>query len=123
MRRCTLILRRKPSRRYGDWAMIPTDLLVCLPQQRKCLLRKRVGLCQHRDARLHELGDLLFAVVNLARWMKLDPEEALRTANRRWIERYGRVEDLAARRGVDLAALDLAGKDELWDAVKHQGRG
>ena len=76
-----------------------------------------------RDARLHELGDLLFAVVNLARWMKLDPEEALRTANRRWIERYGRVEDLAARRGVDLAALDLAGKDELWDAVKHQGRG
>ena len=75
------------------------------------------------DARLHELGDLLFAVVNLARWMKLDPEEALRTANRRWIERYGRVEDLAARRGVDLAALDLAGKDELWDAVKHQGRG
>ena len=76
-----------------------------------------------RDARLHELGDLLFAVVNLARWMKLDPEEALRTANRRWIERYGRVEELAARRGVDLAALDLAGKDELWDAVKHQGRG
>jgi tetrapyrrole methylase family protein / MazG family protein len=72
-----------------------------------------------RDARLHELGDLLFAVVNLARWMKLDPEEALRAANRRWIERYGRVEALAARRGVDLDQLDLAGKDELWNAVKH----
>ena len=72
-----------------------------------------------RDARLHELGDLLFAVVNLARWMKLDPEEALRTANRRWIERYARVEALANRRGVDLNALDLAGKDELWNAVKH----
>jgi MazG family protein len=72
-----------------------------------------------RDARLHELGDLLFAVVNLARWMKLDPEEALRSANRRWIERYARVEALAARRGLDLDALDLAGKDELWNAVKH----
>ena len=72
-----------------------------------------------RDARLHELGDLLFAVVNLARWMKLDPEEALRAANRRWIERYGRVEALAHRRGVDLNALDLAGKDDLWNAVKH----
>lgn len=72
-----------------------------------------------RDAQLHELGDLLFAVVNLGRWMKLDPEEALRAANRRWIERYGRVEALAARRGVDLDQLDLAGKDELWDAVKH----
>jgi len=72
-----------------------------------------------RDARLHELGDLLFAIVNLARWMKLDPEEALRSANRRWIERYGRVEALATQRGVDLAELDLAGKDELWNAVKH----
>ncbi|TMB51936.1 MAG: nucleoside triphosphate pyrophosphohydrolase [Chloroflexi bacterium] len=74
---------------------------------------------QGRDARLHELGDLLFAVVNLARWMKLDPEEALRAANRRWIERYARVEALANRRGLDLAELDLVGKDELWDAVKH----
>jgi tetrapyrrole methylase family protein / MazG family protein len=72
-----------------------------------------------RDARLHELGDLLFAIVNLARWMKLDPEEALRAANRRWIERYGRVEALATRRGVNLDELDLAAKDELWDAVKH----
>ncbi len=73
-----------------------------------------------RDARLHELGDLLFAIVNLARWMKLDPEEALRAANRRWIERYARVEQLAAERGVDLDELDLAGKDLLWDEVKHQ---
>jgi len=76
-----------------------------------------------RDARLHELGDLLFAVVNLARWMSLDPEEALRAANRRWIARHGRVEELAAQRGLDLAQLDLAGKDELWDAVKHEEPG
>ena len=48
-----------------------------------------------RDARLHEFGDVLFAAVNLARWLKLDPEEALRTANRRWIDRYQRVEALA----------------------------
>lgn len=74
-----------------------------------------------RDARLHELGDVLFAIVNLARWMKLDPEEALRSANRRWIERYARVEALAVDRGVDLAELDLDGKDELWEAVKHDG--
>lgn len=71
-----------------------------------------------RDARLHELGDLLFALVNLARWMRVDPEEALRTANRRWIERYHAVEALAADRGVALGELDLAGKDRLWDEVK-----
>jgi tetrapyrrole methylase family protein/MazG family protein len=76
-----------------------------------------------RDAMLHELGDLLFALVNLARWMKLDPEEALRRANRRWIERYGEVETLAAERGVTLADLNLAGKDALWDEVKARRAG
>ena len=71
------------------------------------------------EERLHEIGDVLFAIVNLARWMKLDPEEALRAANHRWVARYRRVEELAAERGVDLAALSLAEKDELWDEVKH----
>jgi tetrapyrrole methylase family protein/MazG family protein len=71
-----------------------------------------------RDERLHELGDVLFAVVNLARWLKLDPEEALRAANRRWIERYERVERLAADRGQVLAELSADEKDALWNEVK-----
>lgn len=70
------------------------------------------------EDRLHELGDVLFALVNLGRWMKLDPEEALRAANQRWVERYRRVEALAAERGVDLNELSLAEKDVLWDEVK-----
>lgn len=70
------------------------------------------------EERLHELGDVLFALVNLGRWMKLDPEEALRAANHRWVERYRRVEALAAERGVDLNELSLAEKDVLWDEVK-----
>jgi MazG family protein len=71
-----------------------------------------------RDERLHELGDVLFAVVNLARWLKLDPEEALRAANRRWIERYERVERLAADRGQVLAELSADEKDALWNEGK-----
>ena len=71
-----------------------------------------------RDATLHELGDVLFATVNLARWLKLDPEEALRAANRRWIERYERVEALAASRGQALAELSAEEKDRLWNKVK-----
>ena len=70
------------------------------------------------EERLHEMGDVLFALVNVARWMKLDPEEALRTANHRWVARHRRVEALAAERGIDLAALSLAEKDLLWDEVK-----
>jgi tetrapyrrole methylase family protein / MazG family protein len=71
-----------------------------------------------RDARLHELGDVLFATVNLARWLSLDPEEALRTANRRWIERYERVETLALERRLVLADLSAEAKDALWNEVK-----
>jgi tetrapyrrole methylase family protein/MazG family protein len=71
-----------------------------------------------RDALLHELGDVLFATVNLARWLKLDPEEALRAANRRWIERYERAERLATERGQVLADLSPADKDALWNEVK-----
>jgi tetrapyrrole methylase family protein/MazG family protein len=70
------------------------------------------------DERLHEIGDTLFALVNLARWMKLDPEEALRAANHRWVGRYRQVEALAAERGIDLDSLSLAEKDVLWDEVK-----
>jgi tetrapyrrole methylase family protein / MazG family protein len=70
------------------------------------------------EERLHEIGDVLFAIVNLGRWMNLDPEEALRAANHRWLARYRAVEQLAAERGVDLDALSLAEKDELWDEVK-----
>jgi tetrapyrrole methylase family protein/MazG family protein len=73
-----------------------------------------------RDARLHELGDVLFAAVNLARWLKLDPEEALRTANRRWIDRYQRVEALASERGLDLVDLSADAKDALWNEVKDE---
>jgi len=70
------------------------------------------------DEMLHELGDLLFALVNLGRWMKVDPEEALRAANQRWLGRYRGVEALAAERGIDLESLSLAEKDRLWDEVK-----
>jgi len=79
---------------------------------------EELRLAESDEDRLHELGDVLFALVNLARWMKLDPEEALRTANRRWVARYRRVEALAAERGIDLDALSPADKDLLWDEVK-----
>ncbi len=72
-----------------------------------------------RDRRLHELGDLLFALVNLGRWLRLDPEEALRAANHRWVERYRRVEALAMERGLVLTGLSAEEKDVLWDEVKR----
>ena len=71
------------------------------------------------DARLHELGDLLFVLVRLGHWLGLDPEEALRAANRRFIDRHGAVEEMAAARGIDLAAVDPEARDALWNEAKH----
>ena len=65
-----------------------------------------------------ELGDLLFAVVNVARHLKVDPETALREATAKFRRRFQAVEALVAERGLDLSKLDLAALDVLWNEVK-----
>ncbi len=66
-----------------------------------------------------ELGDLLFAVVNLARHLQVDPEAALRGATAKFRRRFLAVEALAATRGSSMDSLDLAALDALWDEVKR----
>ncbi len=70
------------------------------------------------DALAHEVGDLLFAVVNVARHLGVEPEAALRAAVHRFRRRFEGVERLAAERGLDLPGTDLATLDELWEAIK-----
>lgn len=65
-----------------------------------------------------ELGDLLFAVVNVARHLGIDAEGALRVATGKFRGRFGGVEALARDRGTDLHDLSLAELDQLWEAVK-----
>ena len=66
-----------------------------------------------------ELGDLLFAVVNVARHLDIDPEAALRAATAKFRTRFEGVEALAAERGLAIDALDLTDLDALWDEVKR----
>jgi len=67
-----------------------------------------------------ELGDLLFAVVNLARKLGVEPSQALEKANDKFTRRFGAVERLAAERGLVLGRATLAELDRLWDEVKTQ---
>ncbi len=74
--------------------------------------------------RLHiqeELGDLLFSVVNVSRFLKVDPEEALSRSCDKFIRRFGQVEELATHRGVNLEASSLDELDALWEEVKKSG--
>lgn len=72
------------------------------------------------DALVDELGDLLFAVVNLARKAGVAPGVALDRASRKFTERFRDVERMAAERGLDLHSAGLAKLDALWDEVKRQ---
>jgi MazG family protein len=66
----------------------------------------------------HELGDLLFTVVNVARRLNVDPELALRATNRRFVERVERAAELAAERGEAWRTLDLESQDRYYERAK-----
>ena len=66
----------------------------------------------------HEIGDLLFSVVNLARKVGVHPGPALDRANHRFAERFRMVERLAAERGIEMHRATLSALDALWDEAK-----
>jgi tetrapyrrole methylase family protein/MazG family protein len=68
-----------------------------------------------------EVGDLLFAVVNLARHLGVDPEAALRGATATFRRRFSAVEGLARDRGIDLQGAGIDALDRLWEEVKAGG--
>jgi nucleoside triphosphate diphosphatase len=69
-----------------------------------------------------ELGDLLFAAVNVARRLNVDPELELRRASDRFVARVERAERLAAEAGESFADLGLAEQDRYFDRAKEQSR-
>lgn len=71
------------------------------------------------DAVVEEVGDLLFATVNLARLAGAHPTTALARANRKFQDRFERLEGLAAERGIDMPTAGLAVLDELWEELKR----
>lgn len=73
------------------------------------------------DAVAEELGDTLFALVNWARHLNVDPEEALRRANRKFERRFVAMEALAANRGLVTSQLPPAQWEALWAEVKVAG--
>lgn len=71
-----------------------------------------------RDALEHELGDVLFSLANLARFIKTPPEDALRQANRRFTERFHQVEEGLRERGIAFGKATLEEMDALWNEAK-----
>lgn len=69
-----------------------------------------------------EIGDLLFAIVNVARFLSVEPETALTRTNNKFVKRFHYIEEEARRAGRDLKDMTLAEMDSLWNKAKNNGK-
>ena len=112
-------LQKRAARVGFDW----DDLDGVVDKVREELAECEQTFSEHADPteRVHEVGDLLFSCVNLARHLGVDAEQALRSANHRFERRFQRVEVCLRASGK---APDREHRDEmerLWETVKHEG--
>lgn len=107
-----LELQRRASRVGFDWKS-PEPVLAKVAEEMDELRH-----AQDADTRLDEFGDLLFSLVNAARWLDIDPETALRRANRRFVSRFRRIEQSVASARRTLDDMTLPEMDVLWEEAK-----
>jgi tetrapyrrole methylase family protein/MazG family protein len=104
------------ARRAGfDWDDVSKAFLKVREELRE--LEEACGE-QNKEHMRHEAGDLLFAAVNVARFLEIDPEEALNLTSERFIRRFTYVEDQARSTGRSLNSMTLAEMDGLWELAK-----
>ncbi len=90
--------------------------------QREVAELKEAQSCGNKEKMQDELGDVLFSVVNIARFLDVDAEQALMGANDKFLLRYLLVESLAQSRGIDMKNTPIEELDKLWDEAKAQLR-
>jgi len=117
-----LQLTRKASRAGFDWDSAE-GIFEKLREESAELLHAS----ETKDAKRveEEMGDLLFAAVNLARFLQVDPEIALKNANAKFVRRFREMERLSHENGRPFAEVPRAEKEKLWEAAKRteSGRG
>ena len=80
---------------------------------------KELGQTTDHQERVREFGDLLFALANVARWLDVELEDALRLANKRFYQRFCYMEEACQQRGISLDKLSLEEQDKLWEEAKQ----
>lgn len=77
---------------------------------------------QNQPAIEEEFGDVLFSLINYARFLQVDPENALEKINRKFIHRFQSMEKMAAEKNTSLHALSLKEMDAMWNTIKNMSR-
>ena len=101
-----------------DWEQ-PEQVLDKVEEELKELrVEMRAG---NKKATLHEFGDLLFSLVNLSRFINVNPDEALERTNLKFISRFRYLEENALKSGKKLTEMTLAEMDVYWNEAKERG--
>ncbi|MBX9989814.1 nucleoside triphosphate pyrophosphohydrolase [Phreatobacter oligotrophus] len=115
-----LKLQDKAGKVGFDWNDVDAVLAKIVEEAGEIVEARRAGASQESVA--DEVGDLLFAAVNLARHLGVDPEAALRGTNAKFERRFGSIEAALAAEGRSPAGASLAEMDALWNAAKRRER-
>ncbi|OXM82598.1 nucleoside triphosphate pyrophosphohydrolase [Paenibacillus rigui] len=108
-------LQKKAASVGFDWSRLE-DVLEIVESELK-ELKEAIAEFSRKEQQ-EELGDLLFSVVNLARFLKIEPEEAMSGANRKFFERFGYIERQLRLNGKNFDQTDLQEMESLWQEAK-----
>ena len=106
----------KAARTGFDWNH-PDEVIAKLHEE-----LEELRLAETAEEREDELGDLLFVIVNLARWLKVDPEQALRKTNAKFRARFGHVEARLKAEDRSIESATLEEMEALWQEAKRNYR-
>ncbi|WP_439506326.1 nucleoside triphosphate pyrophosphohydrolase [Sediminibacterium sp.] len=81
---------------------------------------KQAEIQQNQSEIEAEFGDILFSLINYARFLQVDPEAALEKTNQKFIQRFKAMESLALSKGLKLTDLSLIQMDEIWNSIKKK---
>ena len=107
-------VQKKAKKAGFDWQ----DVSGALDKLSEELEELKIAVAEGTNVE-EELGDLLFSAVNVSRFVKVDTEEALNGATDKFIGRFRKVEEEAARQGRALEGMSLAELDKLWEHAKE----
>ncbi len=111
-------IQSKAAKVGFDW----DDVKFCIEKVREETEEvKEAILAGNKEEIQKEIGDLLFAVVNVARFMDVNPEIAAEESNKKFMKRFEYVETQAGKQGKKLEEMSLQQMDELWDEAKNKG--
>lgn len=109
-------IQNKAKRVGFDWDRVEYALDKVLEELNEL---KEVYNGENKARILEEIGDLIFSVVNVSRFLDINPEEALSNTNNKFISRFRYMEEMASDRGGKLQDMTLEQMDELWEKAKQ----